>query len=53
MDFSTFTAPCRRNDPNLNECLKESFQRNQKAFASGDWWPGLQLRPMDPFNLQK
>ncbi|KAG5668777.1 hypothetical protein PVAND_016703 [Polypedilum vanderplanki] len=47
-----YNAPCRRHDPHLNQCLTKAFINARKSFASGEWLDGIQMRPMDPFNLQ-
>lgn len=48
-----YKSSCRRSDPNLEECLINAFEKVKYEFATGNWFPQINITPMDPLNLQK
>ncbi|VVC38449.1 Haemolymph juvenile hormone binding [Cinara cedri] len=45
----SFIKPCKRDDPNINECLKKIFETLRPFTSKG--MPEMQILPLDPMSV--
>jgi hypothetical protein len=44
---------CRRNDPNISECIVRSVTALLPRLATGDFGGGFRVPPLEPFFLKE